>query len=427
MNRWHFSLATALVLSTANLLHSAQVSVITIDGAIGPATAGYISRAIALATARGDECLIIQLDTPGGLLESTKHIVRSFYDSKIPTVVYVSPTGAIAGSAGTFITMAADVAAMAPHTSIGAAHPVSIGSSGEVEKVDDTMKKKIENATASMIENIADKRRRNAEWAKKAVLESEVIKADKALEMNVIDLVAEDLSDLLKQLDTRQVGGKTLHTAKATLARIPMNAWERFSNVLLRPEVMFIFMLLAIYGLIGEVSNPGAILPGVVGAISLILVLYMSAILPVNIAGFAFIALAVALFIIDVYSPSHGVLTAGGIVSFFLGALMLFNHAEPGFRLSLGYIIPGVAVTALFFLFVMGAGLRAQRLPVRAGTETMIGQIADVVKRTDATGGKVFVEGEYWNAVSDVAIEPGQPAEVVALNGLILKVKPKQT
>ncbi len=424
MRRWPSILAHTAVLGLVTTLPASQVSFINIDGAIGPATAGYIARSIKLAAARNDECLIIQLDTPGGLLESTKHIVRSFYDSPVPTVVYVAPAGAIAGSAGTFITMAADVAAMAPHTSIGAAHPVAISSSGEVEKSDDTMKKKMENAAASFIETIAEKRHRNVEWARKAVVESEVIKADKALELTVVDLVANDLPDLLKQLDGREAGGKTLRTREATVAEIPMNTWEKFSNVLLRPEAMFIFMLLAIYGIIGELNNPGAVLPGVVGAIALILVLYMTAILPVNIAGLAFIGLAIILLVVDIYAPTHGVLTAGGVVSFTLGALMLFNHAEPGFRLSLSYILPGILLTAGFFIFVAGAGVRAQFLPTRAGVETMIGQRIKAISRIDERSGKVFVEGEYWNAVSDTPAEAGELVEITAVNGLTLRVKP---
>ena len=357
------------------------------------------------------------------MLESTKHIVRSFYNSPVPTVVYVAPESAIAGSAGTFITLAADIAAMAPHTSIGAAHPVAIGPGGDVEKTGDTMKKKMENAAASFIETIAEKRHRNVEWARSAVVESVVIKASQALDLGVIDLIADDLPDLLKQLDGRKVGDHILQTESATVLEIRMNAWERFSQVLLRPEIMFIFMLIAIYGIIGELSNPGAVLPGVVGAIALILVLYMSAILPVNIAGLAFIGLAVVLFITDIYAPTHGVLTAGGILSFLLGALMLFNHAEPGFGLSLGFIIPGVVVTAAFFIFIVGAGLRAQLLPVRTGVQTMIGRIAPVISRIDERGGKVFVEGELWNAVSEAVIETGGPVEIVAVNGLTLKVK----
>ena len=423
MKRGIFILATSLVLGSANPLPSAQVGLIKIDGAIGPATAGYISRAIEVAAARKDECLIIQLDTPGGLLESTKHIVRSFYESPVPTVVYVSPEGAIAGSAGTFITLAADIAAMAPHTSIGAAHPVAIGAGGEVEKTEDTMKKKMENAAASFIETIAEKRHRNVEWARSAVVESVVIKAGQALEQEVIDLIADDVPDLLKQLDGRKVGEKILQTEGAAVMDIRMNAWERFSQLLLRPEIMFIFMLIAIYGIIGELSNPGAVLPGVVGAIALILVLYMSAILPVNVAGLAFIGLAMVLFIVDIYAPTHGILTAGGILSFLLGALMLFNHAEPGFRLSLSFILPGVIVTAAFFIFIVAAGLRAQLRPAQTGVQTMIGLNAPVISRIDERGGKVFVEGEIWNAVSDGSIESAEPVEIVAVDGLTLKVK----
>ena len=419
------SIAVAgLVLGAAHGAQAAQVGLIRIDGAIGPATESYIGRAIELSGARGDQCLVIVLDTPGGLLETTKQITRLFYASKVPTVVYVSPTHASAGSAGAFITMAAEIAAMAPNTTIGAAHPVSIGGGGEVEKTDDVMKKKMEQYTASFIEAIADKRHRNVEWARSAVLESASITAEKALELKVIDLIAEDLPDLLKKLDGRSAGGKTLQTAGASIVDIPMSAWERFSQLFLRPEAMFILMLVVIYGIIGELSTPGAILPGVAGVIALVLVLYMSAILPVNIAGVALMLLAAALFIIDVFAPTHGVLTVGGIVSFFLGALMLFNRAEPGFRLSLSLIIPATVVTALFFIFIVGAGLKAQFLPVRAGRETMLGKVVTALAPIDPAGGSVFIEGELWRAVSETRIEEGKPVEVVGIEGLTLTVKP---
>jgi membrane-bound serine protease (ClpP class) len=287
------------------------------------------------------------------------------------------------------------------------------------------MAKKEENDTASFVESIADKRHRNVEWARSAVVESASITAEKALELKVIDLIANNLPDLLTQIDGRDVNGQKLRTAKATVTEIPMTTRESFLFHFLRPEVMFVLMLVVLYGIIGELSSPGAVLPGVAGAIALILVLYMSAVLPVNVAGLALVALAAVLFIADVYSPSHGILTFGGILSFFLGALMLFNRADPAYRLSLAYIIPGTLTTALFFIFVVGAGLRAQFLPVRAGKETMIGKIAPALARTEKTGGKVFVEGEYWNAVSDTPIEPGQMTEVVAIDGLTLKVKPK--
>ena len=406
-------------------LPAANVGLIKVKGAIGPATASYISRAIDVASERGDACLIIELDTPGGSLESTKDIVQKFYASPVPTVVYVFPDGAWAGSAGCFITLAANVAAMAPGTSIGAAHPVSIGAGGE-EKVSDVMKEKLEQISGSYIEGIAKRRGRNAEWARSSVVESKAIDADKALELKVVDLLAKDLPDLLSQLDGREVNGKALKTAGANVVDIPMTLQEKVLQLLSHPELMMILMLVAIYGIIGELSNPGSILPGVVGAIALVLVLYMATILPVNIAGLALIGVAVVLFIVDIYSPTHGVLTFGGIVAFFLGALMLFNRADPAFRLSLVYIIPATVVTAAFFIFVVGAGLRAQFLPVRAGRETLMGKTTPALARIYAASGKVFVEGEYWNAVSEVPIEPGHPVEIVAINGLTLKVKPKQ-
>ena len=418
-------IAVAGMALSAAAVQAAQVGLIKIDGAIGPATASYISRAIDVATAQRDGCLIIQLDTPGGLVDSASQIVKKFYASNVPTVVYVSPAPARAGSAGVFITMAADVAVMAPHTRIGAAHPVELGASGEVEKTDDVMKKKMENDTASFAQSIADKRNRSAAWAKSAVLDSASITAEDALNKKVIDLIAEDIPDLLKQLDGREVNGKTLNTASATVVEIPMNAWEHFSQLFLRPEVMFILMLMVIYGIIGELSSPGAILPGIVGAIALILVLYMSAILPVNVTGLVLIGLAIVLFITDVFATTHGVLTAGGILSFFLGALMLFSSAGPGFGLSLVWIIPGTVVTALFFIFVVGKGIGAQFKPIRAGKETMLGQTVNALSRIDPAGGRVFIEGEIWNAVSETPVEPGQPVEVAGIEGLTLKVKPK--
>ena len=425
MKRKAFIGVAALWCATMVPLQAAEVGLIKVDGTIGPATASYIARAIETAEARNYSCLIIQLDTPGGLLDSTKDIVQQIYASKVPTVSYVAPAPARAGSAGVFITLAANIAAMAPHTRIGAAHPVNLGSGGEVEKTDDVMKKKQENDTASFAESIADKRNRNAEWARSAVVESASITAEKALDLKVVDLIAKDIPDLLEQIDGRTADGQELHTSKATVIKIPMTTRETFLQLVLRPEVMFILMLIVIYGIIGELSSPGAILPGVAGAIALILVLYMSAILPVNMAGLALIALALVLFIADIFAPTHGVLTFGGILAFFLGALMFFNRTDPAFRLSLAYIVPATLVTALFFMFVVGAGLRAQFLPVRAGREAMLGKTTVAISAIRATEGKVFVEGEYWNVSSDTPIEPGQAVEIVEIQGLTLKVKPK--
>jgi membrane-bound serine protease (ClpP class) len=404
-----------------------KVALIKVDGAIGPATASYISRSIDEARAEGAQCLIMQLNTPGGLLDSTQTIVQNLLGSPLPVVVYVAPTGASATSAGCFITISASIAAMAPATTIGAAHPVSIGGfpSGGEQKPDETMKQKLENFSVSYIEAIASKRRRNVEWAKSAVRESASISAEKALELKVIDFIAVDLANLLKQLNGRELDGKKLNTADAHVAEIKMSASEQIFQKLWRPEVMFVLMLIAIYGIIGELTTPGAILPGVVGAIALILALYLAAILPVNVTGLALIALALLLFICDIYAPTHGVLTMGGVISFLIGSLMLFNRADPLFRLSLGYIIPATLVTVAFFVFIIGKGLRAQLLPIRSGAETMIGRTATALTPIDSRGGRVFVEGEYWNAVSHTPIEKDRPVEITAVQGLTVQVKVK--
>jgi membrane-bound serine protease (ClpP class) len=317
--------------------------------------------------------------------------------------------------------MAADVAAMAPHTTIGAAHPVSIGGGtpgGGEQKSDDVMKKKLENYASSDIQAIAEKRGRNAEWAKSAVTNSECITAEKALELKVVDLIAADLPALLNQIDNREINGQPLKTAGAIVVPIPMSAREKLFQAMARPEVMLVLMMIATFGIIAELNSPGAVLPGVAGAIALVLGLYLGSVLPVNVAGLALLGIAIVLFIVDM-------LTIGGIIAFFLGALMLFNRAEPAFRLSLGYIIPATLLTAAFFIFIVGAGLRAQLLPVRAGKETMLGKTTTALSSIDPSGGKVFVEGEYWNAVSDTPVQPGQLVQILGVNGLTLKVKPK--
>jgi len=423
MRHWMVMLLAGLACGLSLDLQGATVGRMRIKGVIGPATASYVGRAIEVSVARGDRCLIIELDTPGGSLDSTREIVQTFYAAKVPTVVFVSPDGAWAGSAGCFITLAADVAAMAPGTSIGAAHPVSMGPGGE-EATSDVMKQKMENFASSYIASIAEKRGRNVEWAKSSVLTSESLPASKALELKVIDVIATDVPDLLGKIDAREVRGQALRTADATVSDIPMTLRERILQLLSHPELMMILMLVAIYGIIGELSNPGAILPGVAGAIALLLVLYMATVLPVNVAGLALIGLAVVLFMVDLFAPTHGVLTFGGIIAFFLGALMLFDRSDPVYRVSLAYIIPATLLTAAFFTFVVGAGVRAQSLPVRVGRDIMLGKTIPALVPIDASGGRVFVEGETWNALSDVPIEAGQPVEIVAINGLTLTVKP---
>jgi membrane-bound serine protease (ClpP class) len=411
----------------ATVASGEKVCLSNVDGAIGPATASYISRSVDEANSQGAQCLIIQLNTPGGLLDSTRVIVQKLLGASIPVVVYVAPTGATAASAGCFITLAANIAAMAPATTIGAAHPVALGGmpGGDQSKSDPVMTQKLENFSVSYMEAIASRRSRNVDWAKSAVRESASITAEKAQELKVIEIIARDLHDLLNQLNGRTVEGRLLKTVDAQIVEIKMSAAEQFFQMFWRPEVMFVLMLIAIYGLIAEVTTPGAILPGVIGAIALVLALYMAAILPVSVAGLLLIGLAVALFVIDVYAPTHGVLTGGGIVAFLAGSLMLFDRRDPLFRLSLSYIIPSVILTAGFFLLIVGKGLRAQRLPIKVGKEAMLGKIANALTPIDSTGGRVFFDGTSWTAESATPIGQGDRVQIVAIEGLTVKVIPK--
>jgi len=423
MKRWLF---IALVLFAAvPVLRAAQVGLIKIDGPIGPATANYVSRALDVAASQNDECLVIQLNTPGGLMGSMNDIISALYASHIPTVMYVAPEGAMAGSAGCYITLAADIAAMAPHTSIGAAHPVELGGGEDEETTNSIMMQKMGNMYAKVIQGIAEKRHRNASWAMSSVSDSAAITAEEALKTNVIDLIATDIPDLLQKINGRSVDGKVLKTAGATVVEIPMALSEEFFQLFWQPEVMMLLTLVAIYGIIAEISHPGAIFPGVAGALAIILLLYMSATLPLNAAGAALIVLAIALFVLDIFAPTHGVLTVGGIIAFFLGLLMLFNREPAGYHLPVTWVIAATLMTAAFFIFFVSKGIRAQFQPKRAGAETMIGQTVSARSRIDTAGGKVFIEGELWNAVSETPVEAGQPVEVTALEGLTLKVKPK--
>lgn len=401
-----------------------EVGLVRVKGPISPASADYIERAIKVAHEQKLEALIIQLDTPGGLLDSTKNIVQALFASPVPTAVYVAPAGATAASAGTFITLAADVAAMAPTTTIGAAHPVMVGGESSTQ-TNQVMNQKLENYASSFVETIAGRRNRNVEWAKAAVRESATLTAQQALATNVIDILAEDVPDLLRQMNGRTVRDETLVTANARVQEIPMILRERVFQLFWRPEVMFILMLIAIYGIVAEVSNPGLIVPGTVGAIALVVALYMGAVLPINVAGIVLILLAVALFIAEVFTPTFGLLTAAGVAAFLVGGLMLFDRAAVGFRLPLGFIVSSAVLTAAFFLFVVGKGLKAQRLPVRVGKETLIGRTTTARTPIDSSTGKVFVEGELWSATSETPIAEGEPVEVVGSEGLILKVKPK--
>lgn len=399
------------------------ISLVRVTEPITPTTNDYLRRALAEARVQGARALLIELDTPGGLLESTREIVQAFFESDLPVVVYVTPGGARAASAGTFITMAAHVAAMAPSTTIGAASPVSLGSGGEAQ-MDTVMQNKAFSYAESFIASIAERRGRNVEWAVAAVREAASVTEGEAVELGVIDLVASDREALLTALDGRVVEGDTLRTAGAAVVAIPKNLAERFLSFIIRPELMLILSMIAIYGIIGEVTNPGAIVPGVTGVIALILLLYASAAMPVNMAGYLLIALAIVLFVAEAYTPAFGLLIVAGAVAFFMGALILFQDLPEGLTLSWRWLVPATVLTAAFFTWIVAEGLRIQFKPTRTGVEAMIGQPAEVADDVGPAGGRVFVSGEYWNAVSEVPIAAGEVCIIEHIDGLTMRVRP---
>ncbi len=397
------------------------VSIVNVNGTIGPTTTQYITRGLKKSQEAGDELLIIQLDTPGGLLDSTQDIVQALLGSTHPIAVYVAPQGANAGSAGTFITLAAHIAAMAPATNIGAASPVSMGG-GEMDTV---AQQKIFNYSESYIESIAEQRGRNAEWAKSAVRDGASITASEALEINVIDYIAEDIDDLLTIIDGLEVEGKILNTEGAEKNEIPQTLGEIFFSFLLRPEVMLILTLVAIYGIIGEVTNPGGIIPGVAGVIALILLLYGVAAMPINLAGFLLIGLAIILFVAEAFTPAFGLLITGGAVAFFLGALMLFQDLPDEMQVSMYWLIPATILTAAFFAWIVTYGVKSLFNPPRSGLESTIGKTAQVTDPIlPGQEGRVFFDGEYWKAESDQSLNEGDTCEIVKFEGLKVIVKP---
>ncbi|WP_020404052.1 NfeD family protein [Gracilimonas tropica] len=397
------------------------VTVITVQGAIGPTTTNYIVRGLETAVENNSEALIIELDTPGGLLNSTEDIVKEMLASKMPIVVYVTPSGGNAGSAGTFITLAAHIAAMAPTTTIGAASPVTMGGGQQ----DSVMQKKIFNYSENFIENIAKERGRNVEWAKSAVRDGAAVTETEALELNVIDLIAADLNELLLKMDGMVVEGDSLQTAQANIERLEESFAEKFFSFIMRPEIMLILTMIAIYGIVGEVTNPGAIVPGVSGVIALILLLYGSAAMPINVAGFVLIGLAIVLFVIEAFTPTFGILLTGGAVSFFLGALMLFQEFPKEMQLDWYWLVPATILTVIFFGWIATSGIRAQFTGHRTGLESLIGKKVKVIDDVSQDSGRVMISGEYWNAVTDgEEIKANEWCEVVRFEGLTVTVKP---
>ncbi|MBI4758278.1 MAG: nodulation protein NfeD [Chloroflexi bacterium] len=403
-----------------------HVDVLTVKGPINPVVAGYIDRGIKEAERDGAVCLIIEMDTPGGLMDAMRDIVQDIVSARVPVVVYVSPPGARAASAGVFIAMASHVSAMAPNTNIGAAHPVDT-SGGEIPA---TMNQKVTNDAVASVRSLAERRGRNADWAEKAVRESISSPEREALEQRVVDLVTDNLTTLLVDLEGRSVtlasGAVALHTKGAAVNRIAMTPVESFLDLISNPNIAYILMVLGVNGLIFELSNPGAILPGVVGGICLLLAFYALGTLPINYAGLALIIFAFVLFIVEVKAPTHGLLTTGGIIAMFLGSLLLISSTAPYFTISRELIAAVVGLTAAFFVFVVGAALRAQRRRVTTGREGLVGQVG-VAKAALAPSGPILIDGELWEATSlSGRIEPGQRVRVIEVDGLRLKVKAQE-
>jgi membrane-bound serine protease (ClpP class) len=397
------------------------VAVIDIDGAITPITARLLTAAVERAQAERAQALVVQLNTPGGLERSMRTMAQTILNAEIPVIVYVAPTGARAASAGVFITMAAHVAAMAPATNIGAAHPVSVG--GEMGK---EMSKKVANDAAAFARSLAAERGRNVDWAEKAVRASVSATEREAVKLKVVDLIADNLQDLLAKVDGRTVktvrGPVTLATRNAEVKRIEVGFRDKFLALITDPNIAYILMMVGMLGIFFELQNPGVVLPGVIGGIALILAFFAFQSLPINWAGVLLILFGVALLIAEIKIASHGVLTIGGVIAMVLGSFMLYEAPELGFRVSWTVIIPTVGAMAGLLAWAVSAGVRAMMKPSVTGPEGMVGRLA-VARSTLGPDGQVQVDGEIWRAVADGgAIPAGEKVRVIAVDGLTLRV-----
>lgn len=425
----HLPIAVVLASVLTMTSFAGEIQVIKLDASINPATAAFIHTSLERATDEGAVCLIIELNTPGGLLKSTREIVSDLLTARIPVVVYVSPAGAQAASAGAFIVLASHVAAMAPGTNIGAAHPVSL-QGGEQDSV---MSAKATNDAAAFIRSISEKRHRNVRWAEEAVRQSTALSETEARRDTVIEIIASTLDDLVRQLDGRTVsvdsGSVVLHTAGATVVHREMGWKFSLLNLLSDPNFGYIFFMLGLYGLLFELYNPGSVLPGVVGAISIILAFYSMHTLPVNYAGLGLILVGIILFILELKITSYGMLTVAGAVSLFLGSIMLIDTPS-GFeiiQISWYVIVPSVLFTVLFFAFALGKGVAAQRRVPTTGIEGLVGETG-VALEDLAPDGQVRVHGEIWSATASTApIRSGTGVIVEAVHGLHLTVRPVST
>ena len=416
-----------LVVALAASASAAHVEWIKVDGAIGPIAHKIIGEALDRAEAQDAEALIIELDTPGGLLSTTRLIAKRLLASTVPVVVYISPSGSRAGSAGVFITLAAHLAAMAPGTNIGAAHPVDLGGGAPGGQKDSSgaMSEKVTNDAAAFARTLAERNHKNVEWAERAVRESISATESEALAENVIDVIVGTRDSLLIALDGRvvQIEGRqdTLATAGAEIRETPLSLRLRILDLIADPNIAYILLLLGVYGLFFELYNPGSVLPGVVGGLSLILAFFSLQLLPMNWAGLLLIALGILLFALEIKITSYGLLSVGGVISMIIGSLMLFDPAKTGIRVGLQFVIPASIVTALFFAFVVGMALRAQSRKPTTGKEGLIGETG-VVKSTLSPNGKVLVHGELWDAIGDDTIEVGAAIRVVSVQGMTLTV-----
>jgi membrane-bound serine protease (ClpP class) len=398
--------------------------VISVDGTINPSSAEYINSGIKQALENSAECLIIKLNTPGGLLKSTRIIVTDILDSEIPVVVFVYPGGSQAASAGVFITLAAHIAAMAPGTNIGAAHPVTM--QGEQDSI---MNEKATNDAAAFIRTISEKRARNIQWAEDAVRKSVSITETEALKGRVIDTIAISVQDLLEKINGKEIslssGKKVLDTKNAEVINIEMNFQEKILDLLSDPNIAYILFMIGIYGIMFELYNPGSIFPGVIGGISLIVAFYSLHTLPVNYAGLALIIFAVILFIAEIKVVSHGLLTIGGIISLILGSIMLIDTESTleVIKISWQVILVIVIFTSAFFIFAIGFGIKAQSRKPTTGIEGIIGEIGETISNLEPEG-QIRVHGELWNAESlDGAISKGTKVKVTQVSNLKLMVR----
>lgn len=414
------------LLAFSALSAKSQVDIITINGVINPVSQEFIENAVEEAEEDSATCLVIQMDTPGGLMESMHMIVKDIMASAVPVVVYVSPSGSRAASAGVFITYAAHIAAMAPGTNIGAASPVTMGGAG-ADSTNQTLMKKITNDAVALIRSIAEKRGRNADWAEEAVREAVSITDAQALKLGVIDFIAPTIDSLLSLIDGRKVETATsvyvLKTKTAKRKYIEMSWRYKILDVISNPNIAYYLLLIGIWGIFFELYNPGVIFPGVIGGICFILGLYALQSLPVNYAGLLLMVLAIILFLLEIKIPSYGVLTIGGVVSMILGSLMLFESPLPFLRVSWKVVLVATGATAAFFIFAVGMGIRAQRRKPSIGREALVGLTGKATENFKGGEGRVLIQGEIWQGESSDKIKEGDSVKVLQKEGYKIKVE----